>query len=302
MKNIRLTLEYDGTRYQGWQHPGIKTPSDTISGRIKSTLCRMTGEKIELFCAARTEPGVHASCQTAGFLISSPLSPQEIGRMLNQYLPQDIAVLWAEEAPERFHASLNCLSQTYTYRVCTGTVPDVFRRKYMYHLPRPLDILAMQKAASSLLGTHDFRCFSSGKTKKRSEREIRRAEVISPGEGGTLHRSGSLLLPPPDAPADRGHSAGYRARPKKGRMYPRHFIRSGAGRSACPRAGTLPDRHPLCLSPYLPWPGTGCPPRHCIGRMACSACKTPCTQKTPGQVICSTHTLCTCQIIHARAP
>ncbi len=183
MKNIRLTLEYDGTRYQGWQHPGIKTPSDTISGRIKSTLCRMTGEEIELFCAARTEPGVHASCQTAGFLTSSPLSPQEIGRMLNQYLPQDIAVLRAEEAPERFHASLNCLSQTYTYRVCTGTVPDVFRRKYMYHLPRTLDIPAMQKAASSLLGTHDFRCFSSGKTKKRSEREIRRAEIISPGEG-----------------------------------------------------------------------------------------------------------------------
>lgn len=182
MKNIRLTLEYDGTRYQGWQHPGIKTPSDTISGRIKSTLCRMTGEEIELFCAARTEPGVHASCQTVSFKTASPLPVLEIRRELNQYLPQDIAVLRAEEVPERFHASLNLLSQTYTYRIHTGAVMDVFRRKHMFHIPRPLNISAMEAAASHLVGIHDFRCLSSGRTKKSCEKELLSAEIVSPAE------------------------------------------------------------------------------------------------------------------------
>lgn len=182
MKNIRLTLEYDGTRYQGWQHPGIKTPSDTISGRIKSTLCRMTGEKIELFCAARTEPGVHASCQTISFKTASRLPVPEIRRELNQYLPQDIAVLQAEEVSERFHASLNLLSMTYTYRVYTGAVMDVFRRKYLCHIPQTLDISAMEKAASHLVGIHDFRCLSSGRTKKSSEKRLWSAKILSPAD------------------------------------------------------------------------------------------------------------------------
>ncbi len=165
MRNIKLILEYDGTRYQGWQQPGKKDPSGTISGRLTGTLCRMTGEEIELFCAARTEPGVHASCQTVSFKTASRIPVPEIRRELNQYLPQDIAVLQAEEVPERFHASLNLLSQTYTYRIHTGAVMDVFRRKYMFHVPR-----------------HDFRCLSSGRTKKSCEKELLSAEIVSPAE------------------------------------------------------------------------------------------------------------------------
>lgn len=182
MRNIKLILEYDGTRYQGWQQPGKKDPSGTISGRLTGTLCRMTGEEIELFCAARTEPGVHASCQTVSFKTASRLPVPEIRRELNQYLPQDIAVLRAEEVPERFHASLNLLSQTYTYRIHTGAVMDVFRRKYMFHVPRPLDISAMKAAASQLVGTHDFRCLSFGRTKKSCEKELLSAEIVSPAE------------------------------------------------------------------------------------------------------------------------
>lgn len=182
MKNIKLTLEYDGTRYQGWQHPGVKSPSDTISGRIQSTLCRMTGEEVVLFSAARTEPGVHAACQTAGFKTSSALSARELQGALNQYLPQDIAVLRAEEVPERFHASLNCISQTYTYRIRTGAVADVFSRNYMYHIPQALDIAAMRTALLDLVGIHDFCCLSSGKNKKSSVREILSAEILSPGD------------------------------------------------------------------------------------------------------------------------
>ncbi len=180
MKNIRLILEYDGTRYQGWQQPGKKDSPGTVSGRLTATLQKMTGEGIGLFCAARTEPGVHASCQTVNFKTASSLSPSEIRRILNQYLPQDIAVLRADEAPERFHASLNLLSQTYTYRIRTGTEPDVFRRKYMHHISQPLDIPAMKKAASSLIGIHDFYGFSSGKNKKSSKKEFFAADIFSP--------------------------------------------------------------------------------------------------------------------------
>lgn len=182
MKNIRLTLEYDGTRYQGWQHPGKKDLSATISGRIAGTLSRMTGEETVLYCAARTEPGVHASCQTANFQTSSSLTAPELCRTLNQFLPQDIAVLRAEEVPERFHASLNLRSLTYTCRIYTGAVMDVFRRNYMCHVPQPLDLGLMQEAASHLAGIHDFRRFSSGRNKKSSEKEILSAEILSPAD------------------------------------------------------------------------------------------------------------------------
>lgn len=182
MKNIKLILEYDGTRYQGWQQPGKKDGSATVSGRITGTLSRMTGEQIELFCAARTEPGVHASCQTVNFKTESTLSPIEIRRTLNQYLPQDIAVLRAEEVPERFHASLNCLSQTYTCRILTGSVTDPFCRRYTHHISRPLDIPAMKKAAASLVGIHDFRGFSSGRTKKNTKKELFAADIFSPAD------------------------------------------------------------------------------------------------------------------------
>ncbi len=182
MKNIKLILEYDGTRYQGWQQPGKKGSSATISGRITGTLCRMTGENIELFCAARTEPGVHASCQTVSFKTESTFSPSEIRRTLNQYLPQDIAILRAEEVPERFHASLNLLSQTYTYQIQTSAVMDLFRRKYTLHISHPLDICAMKEAAASLVGIHDFRAFSSGRNKKNTEKKIFTADIIAPAE------------------------------------------------------------------------------------------------------------------------
>lgn len=207
MKNIKLTLEYDGTNYLGWQHlnqKGRKGSSNTVCGKITDTLCRLTGESTELFCAERTEPGVHASCQTVSFKTGSGLSPSEIRRSLNQYLPQDIAVLSAREVPERFHASLNCVSQTYTYRIQThipeghpvihapagradfvrqDMIPDVFTRKYTLYVPEHLDIDAMAQGAAAFAGTRDFSCFSSGKKKKSTEKTVLRCEIISPADG-----------------------------------------------------------------------------------------------------------------------
>lgn len=199
MKNIKLTLEYDGTNYQGWQHLSKKSSSNTICGKITDTLCRMTGETIELFCAARTEPGVHASCQTISFKTDSTLSASEFKSSLNQYLPQDIAVISAEEAPERFHAALNCISQTYTYRIQTRMIPDVFLRKNALHIPEPLDTKAMSEGASALTGTWNFLGFSSGKKKKSTEKTVLRSEIVFPSDGELhiiLQADGFLHLMP----------------------------------------------------------------------------------------------------------
>ncbi len=199
MKNIRMTLEYDGTNYQGWQHLSKKGSSNTICGKITDTLCKMTGDSIELFCAARTDSGVHAACQTISFKTNSTLSASEFKLSLNQYLPQDIAVLSAEEVPERFHAALNCISQTYTYRIQARMIPDVFMRKYMLHIPEPIDVAAMAEGASAIIGTWNFFSFSSGKKKKSTDKTVLRCEVISPADGELhiiLEADGFLHLMP----------------------------------------------------------------------------------------------------------
>ena len=107
MRNIKLTMEYDGTRYKGWQQAGKAPNTGTISEKILDVLQLMTGETIELCCAARTETGVHALIQTASFKTNCTLPVADIQDYLNHYLPQDIVVLSTEEVPERFHAGLN---------------------------------------------------------------------------------------------------------------------------------------------------------------------------------------------------
>ena len=172
MKNIKLTMQYDGTRYQGWQKPGKARNVNTISGKLTEVLSRITDEEIILYAGAKTEPGVHADAQIANFKTSAHFSLSELKRELNHYLPQDIAIQSIEEVPERFHASLNTQTITYLYRVSCASFENVFTRKYTYHLPKLLDFDAMQQAASQLIGKHDFKNFSSGKTKKSTEKEL----------------------------------------------------------------------------------------------------------------------------------
>ena len=112
MKNIKLTLEYDGTRYNGWQRLGKGESTNTIENKITEVLKKMDGQDVELFCGCRTEVGVHAYAQTASFKTNTALEIKDIKNYLNRYLPMDIAVLEAEEMPERFHASLNAKEVT----------------------------------------------------------------------------------------------------------------------------------------------------------------------------------------------
>lgn len=172
-RNIRLLIEYDGTRYQGWQRLGGDSNTTTIQGKIESVLCEMTGEPVKITGSGRTDAGVHALGQVANFHTDSTLSCYEIQKYLTRYLPSDIGILAVSEAGERFHSRLNAKKKTYLYRISLPGVPNVFQRKYLWYFPETLDIDKMRTAASLLLGVHDFKGFSSvKKTKKSTIREI----------------------------------------------------------------------------------------------------------------------------------
>ena len=178
MRNIKLTIEYDGSRYQGWTRLGKDESGNTISNKITEVLRKMTDEySIDLYCGCRTEVGVHAYAQIANFKTESDMDIQDIKHYLNRYLPMDIAIIDVEEVPERFHAQLNTSSKTYVYRMTIDDVPSVFDRKYTFHCYKIPDKHLMQQAAAELVGKHDFRNFSTAKKTKSTEREIYEIEV-----------------------------------------------------------------------------------------------------------------------------
>ncbi len=179
-KNIRITLQYDGSRYRGWQRLGDS--ANTIQGKVEAMLARMADEKIEVIGSGRTDTGAHAYSQVANFKTASPLTPDEMLDYCYRYLPEDIVVKSCETVDERFHARYNASSKTYLYRLCTSPRHDVFERKYTWHIPEKLDIGLMREAAQLLVGKHDFQSFTSLKSKKKSmKREIYSIEIIPDG-------------------------------------------------------------------------------------------------------------------------
>ncbi len=177
MRNIKLTLEYDGSRYSGWQRLGKGETDNTIENKLLEIIYKMTGEKVELNCGCRTEAGVHAYAQVANFKTKSDRKLYEIKNYFNRYLPMDIAVIQVEEMPERFHASLNANSKTYLYRIAIGDVPSVFDRKYTYYSFHKPEVDLMKTAAEKLLGKHDFKDFSSVKKNKSTVKEIQMIDI-----------------------------------------------------------------------------------------------------------------------------
>lgn len=183
MRNIKLTIEYDGSRYQGWTRLGKNESGNTISNKIRDVLRKMTGEEIEEFnCGCRTEVGVHAYAQVANFKMENTADVRDIKHYLNRYLPMDIAITDVREVPERFHAQLNATSKTYVYRMTVSDVPSVFDRKHTYHCFRTPDIRLMQEASLSFIGVHDFKNFSTVKKAKSTLRKIYEIEIYGDGE------------------------------------------------------------------------------------------------------------------------
>lgn len=179
MRNIKLLLEYDGSRYSGWQRLGKNESSQTIENKLLEVIQKMTGENVDIFCGSRTESGVHAYGQVVHFKTNCALKPYEIKQYLNRYLPMDIAILDVEDKPERFHASLNATSRKYVYRIALGEAPSVFDRKYVYYCFKKPNVDTIKKAAEYFIGKHDFCNFTTGRKNKSTVKEIYDIDVYA---------------------------------------------------------------------------------------------------------------------------
>ncbi len=175
MKNYKLTIQYDGCAYNGWQKQGNTT--NTIQERFENVLFKMCNAKIEIHASGRTDAGVHAENQIANFKCNTDMNCEEIKKYLNKYLPKDIFVKQVEEVDERFHSRLNTVSKTYEYTIATEK-SNVFNRKYVYTTDSLVDVKKMIIAAELFMGKHDFKGFSSvGRTKKSTVRTINYIQI-----------------------------------------------------------------------------------------------------------------------------
>ena len=193
MRNIRLDLCYDGTRYKGWQRlPGTDA---TIQGKLETALSRILGEPIEVSGSGRTDAGVHAEGQVANFHCMNTMPVEEILAQLRRYLPEDIGIYSCREVSARFHARLNAREKTYCYRIWYSSAPCVFRRRFVTVMDEPLDLAAMEDAAKLLLGEHDFSAFcGNAKMKKSTVRTLRSIEIRRDGEELILRFTGDGFL------------------------------------------------------------------------------------------------------------
>lgn len=180
MQNYRALIQYDGTRYSGWQKQG--NTDATIQGRLEKAISQLAGEEIEIHGSGRTDAGVHALGQVANFKTNTPICLPDFPKELNKMLPDDIAVLELTPTEPRFHARLNAKEKVYRYTIRNSHCVDVFRRRFEYKLPEPLDLEKMQKAAEVLTGTHDFRGFSTGRTKKSTVRTVFSIRIDKTGD------------------------------------------------------------------------------------------------------------------------
>lgn len=172
MKYIKILLQYDGTRYLGWQK---QKDSNTIQSVIENRLFQITGENVKLLGASRTDAGVHALGQVAVFATNSHLDAQTIMRALNSLLPKDIRALSLNETDKNFHPRYNAKSKIYFYTIANSPIVSPFLYRYVWRVPYTynLDISLMKKAGKLLKGIHDFSAFrGSGCGAKTTEREI----------------------------------------------------------------------------------------------------------------------------------
>ena len=193
MRNLRLDICYDGTRYRGWQRlPGR---DDTIQGKLETVLSRILGENIEISGSGRTDAGVHALGQVANFHCRSTLPASKILDELRRYLPEDIGIYSCREVSDRFHARLNAREKTYRYRIWNSEEPCVFQRRFVSVMPERLDLDSMNRAAQHLLGEHDFSAFcGNAKMKKSTVRQLRSLTVVRQSEEIVITVTGDGFL------------------------------------------------------------------------------------------------------------
>ncbi len=193
MRNLRLDICYEGTRYRGWQR--LSGVNNTIQEKMETVLSRVLDEPIEVSASGRTDAGTHAMMQVISFHCNSQMPCEEILSRLRCYLPEDIGVYSCKNVSPRFHARLNAKTKTYRYRVWNSNQPCVFQRKFVYQDSRPLDLNQMQQTAQLFVGEHDFSAFCANRSLKKSTvRYIQQFDICRDGEEVTFTVTGNGFL------------------------------------------------------------------------------------------------------------
>lgn len=175
--NYKMIVSYDGSSYNGWQRQG--NTKATIQGTLEERLQQILQKPVEIHGSGRTDAGVHAYGQVANFYLIEPIEETKILEQLNKNLPEDIRIHLLDLVTSAFHSRLSAVSKEYLYFVDTKECPHVFTRKYKLHVPEKLDLGQMKEAASYLIGSHDFRSFTSDKRMEKScIRTIQDIEII----------------------------------------------------------------------------------------------------------------------------
>lgn len=194
MINYKLIIAYDGTKYNGFQKQS-KHPEKTIQGKLENVLSQLFNESIQIIGSGRTDAGVHARGQVCNFHATQEIPLDTILDYLHTYLPSDLAIIDLMIASPRFHARYNVVGKCYSYTIDNAYFADPFSLKYAYHITEPLAIDAMEEAASYLLGKHDFKAFTSLKSKGKSTiREIHSVQIRCEGSKIILTYKGNGFL------------------------------------------------------------------------------------------------------------
>lgn len=246
MRHIKLLIEYDGTNYHGWQsQKGGGTVQDILTGAILS----ITGEKVKLTGASRTDAGVHALSQVAAFGTASRLSAPVIMRALNSKLPADIRILESEEREERFHPRYDAEGKTYFYVISQDRNPSAFLHRYVWYLKTAVDLEAMQTASRTIIGEHDFSSFrGAGCGAKHPVRTVHACDILRLEEISFMTASlrGEFIRIRIGANAFLRHMVrnivGSLVEVGKGRMSPEDFSEVFAARDRTKAGPTAPAR------------------------------------------------------------
>ena len=205
LRNILLTIEYDGSGFSGWQRQPEKR---TVQGELEKALSRACGCEVKINGTSRTDAGVHALGQRASFICDSGIPTEKLAFVTNNLLSGgqnklatgsgvgDIRILKAEEKPMDFHARFDCKNKTYRYVIRNTAEPNIFLRNYCYHVAKPLDIEKMREAAGYILGKHDFACFQSAGSNERltTVRTIHKLDIHNEAENVIIEVNGDGFL------------------------------------------------------------------------------------------------------------
>lgn len=177
MRNFKITLEYDGTNYCGWQHQKDSNRLPTIQNSIEQALRRIFNKKISITGSGRTDAGVHAFAQVASFKVNTNIPIKNIFKAVNTYLPEDIIIKEIEEVPLSFNARFSAKKKWYRYTILNNKINSVFNRFHVIHIPYILNVKLMQKAANIIKGKHDFSAIVLESNNENKTRQIYKLSV-----------------------------------------------------------------------------------------------------------------------------